>query len=151
MIKLMRLPHYYTVILLIISFPPLMAHALVNPDRPDPVEAFKSRAEPYEDKIESAQTTSDFADAYAAYNQFLEKEVESAYQKLINAVPKPRIDTLKQSHRQWEAFRDSELKFIRRNWTQDEFGSSAAISRGGFRARILENRTIMLLRYLQNY
>lgn len=129
----------------------LPVFALINPDKPDLVKEFESRAEPYQKKIHKAQTTKDFADAYAKYNQFLKKELQSAYQELIATLPAPKRDALKRSQNQWLRYRNIEFEFINENWTLEQFGSSATLSRGGFRARLLENRIIILLRYLQNY
>ncbi len=126
-------------------------YALVNPDKPDLVKEFHSKAEPYQKDVQKAQTTKEFADAYAKYNQFLKKELQSAYQELLTTLSAPKRDALKRSQNQWLKYRDAEFGFINKNWTLEQFGSSATLSRGGFRARLLENRIIILLRYLQNY
>ena len=136
---------------LMMAFFSLPGYALVNPDKPDLVKEFQSRAEPYQKEVHKAQTTKDFADAYAKYNQFLKKELQSAYQELITTLPTSKRDALKQSQNQWMKYRDAEFEFIKKNWTLEQFGSSATLSRGGFRARLLKDRIITLLRYLQNY
>lgn len=139
------------VCILMMSFWPLTGYSLVNPDKPDPVKEFHSRAEPYQKEIHEAETTKEFADAHAQYNQFLKKELQSAYKELINTLSGPERDAFKKSQNQWLKYRDTEFEFINKNWTMEQFGSSATLSRGSFRNQLLEDRVITLLRYLQNY
>lgn len=142
---------FRAVLVLMMAFWSLTGYSLVNPDKPDPVKAFRSRAEPYQKHIHEAETTKEFADAHAQYTQFLKKELQSAYKELISTLSNPERDTFKRSHEQWLEYRDTEFKFINKNWTLKQFGSSATLSRGSFRNRLLEDRVLTLLRYLQNY
>lgn len=56
-----------------------------------------------------------------------------------------------QSQRQWRRYRDAEFRFIDRNWTQTQFGTSAALSRGAYRTAIVKERITELIQYLKNY
>ncbi len=56
-----------------------------------------------------------------------------------------------QSQREWLQFRDAELRFVDRNWTPKNFGSSYVLSRAGYRYQLVKQRVLALLAYLQNY
>lgn len=126
--------------------------ALDNPDAPDYVAEFKARAQVYESKIHGqAGTTLEYVDAYGAYEAFLDKELNQAYQALMGKLDRNRQKQLRQAQRAWLKYRQAELDFIAVNWTRQEFGSSAALSRGGYRTALLKDRVIALLHYLKNY
>ncbi|MYL26290.1 MULTISPECIES: lysozyme inhibitor LprI family protein [Halomonadaceae] len=145
------LKHQVAVLLLAIMVP-MFAYGLDNPDKPDLVASFQSRAEPYKERIRNkSETTQQYRKAYSDYRVFLEKELESSYQKLIQALPDSRTKSFKRSQKQWAAFQDSEFRFIDDNWSHTSFGSSSVISRGGYKTQVLENRIILILQYLQNY
>lgn len=125
--------------------------ALPNPDKPDLVAAFESRAHPYQEALDQATTTIEIGEAYADYNQFLEEEIESAREELAETLPEAQVGAFRESQRHWEAFKEAEFRFIRENWNRIQFGSSSVLSRGAYRSLVLEDRVITLLRYLQNY
>jgi uncharacterized protein YecT (DUF1311 family) len=123
-----------------------------NPDAPDLMAQFEARASTYEARISAEMgTTSDMAAAYVSYQNFLDKELTRFYNELASKLaPAPR-EALSQSQRQWSRYRDAEFRFIDKNWTQKQFGTSAALSRGAYRASIVKERITELIQYLKNY
>jgi uncharacterized protein YecT (DUF1311 family) len=128
------------------------AAALDNPDAPDLVGQFQSRAQPYEARIDEASgSTQGTVQAYAAYGQFLDSELDKAYQSLRDRVAPTERPAIVAAQRKWLAWRDAEFRFIEANWTPARFGSSSALSRGAYRTGIVKARTVLLLQYLKNY
>lgn len=128
-----------------------VALAIDNPDAPDLLSAFQSRAEAYEARAASAGTVRETAAAYAAYEQFLDGELQKAYAALASRLTSPAQAALTRSQHRWLAYRDAEFAFVEENWTAEQFGTSAALSRGAYRTSILKERTATLLQYLRNY
>ncbi len=129
-----------------------LAHAIDNPDAPDHVNAFLQRTQTHEQGIaQTPHTTQSYGEAYAAYEAFLDRELNAAYTQLLSRLSAESGKALKQAQRQWLNYRDQEFDWIARNWTQENFGSSATISRGDFRTRIIKDRVEILLQYLRNY
>jgi len=130
----------------------LSIQAIDNPDSPDYVGEFLNRAQPYERGIQqTAHTTQQYVTAYATYEDFLDKELNAAYRQLMTHLTSESQQALKKSQLAWLHYRDQEFEFIHRNWTTEKFGSSMVISRGDYRARIIKDRVVLLLRYLGNY
>ena len=128
------------------------AHALDNPDAPDNVDDFMNRAQVHELNIQhTTHTTQSYITAYAAYEQFLDDELNSAYNRLITHLDDEAQQTLRDSQRQWLKYRNAEFNFIAHNWTTKNFGSASVFSRGGYRTKLIKNRVVVLLHYLQNY
>lgn len=128
------------------------AFALDNPDAPDLIGEFNSRAELSQQPINNPHNkTRDYLVAYNNYQTFLDKELNTAYKLLISKLSKERQAELKDSQRNWIKFRDAEFELIRNNWTRNNFGSSAGISRGAYRCTIIKNRVLQLLHYAINY
>jgi uncharacterized protein YecT (DUF1311 family) len=126
--------------------------AIDNPDARDHVSDFLTHAQAYESAIQrEAQTTKGYASAYAAYETFLDEELNKAYHLLMDNLQVDAQQTLRISQKMWLKFRDTEFKFITLNFAQENFGSSSVISRGGYRTTIIKNRVILLLDYLKNY
>jgi len=127
-------------------------HAIDNPDAPDYVADFLERAKVYEDDIQQTpHTTQGYITVYARYEGFLGDELDNAYNQLIAKLGDEAKRALKNSQKQWLRYRDQEFEFIARNWTHANFGSAAVISRGDYRTNIINNRIVLLLRYLQNF
>ena len=127
-------------------------YAIDNPDAPDYIEEFKARAQVYETVIhEQAETTQDYIKAYDGYEVFLDDELNEAYKSLLKHLDNAQKLQLKQSQRNWIEYRDAEFEFITDNWNRQNFGSSAALSRGAYRTTIIKNRILVLLSYLMNY
>ncbi|GJL74720.1 lysozyme inhibitor LprI family protein [Nitrosomonas sp.] len=131
----------------------ISVHAIDNPDAPDYIDAFQNRAQVYELNIRqaAAHTTQDYIAAYAAYEDFLDQELNSAYKQLMVQLSEEAQYALRSSQRKWLSYRNQEFDFIARNWTTAQFGSSSAISRGEYRTALIKNRVILLLQYLKNY
>ncbi|MFT3717329.1 lysozyme inhibitor LprI family protein [Pseudorhodoferax sp.] len=128
------------------------AHAIDNPDAPDYNAAFLERARPYEERLSQASSASETTAAASAYSTFLDAELNRAYQDLLARMDAPDTrQALVQAQREWLRFRDAELRFIDRNWTPQNFGSSFALSRADYRHRLVKQRVSTLLAYLQNY
>lgn len=126
--------------------------ALDNPDAPDYIAEFNGRAQSYERAAQqTAQTTQDYLAAYAAYEQFLDKELNQVYNRLMDQLSDDMQSALYASQRKWLGYRDVAFEFIAANWTMESFGSASVISRGNYRVTIIKNRVLLLLNYLQNY
>ncbi len=131
----------------------ISVYAIDNPDAPDYIDAFRNRAQAYELNIRQAagHTTQDYIAAYAAYEDFLVQELDSAYKQLMAQLSEESQRALRNSQRTWLSYRDQEFDFVARNWTAAQFGSSSVISRGEYRTALIKNRVILLLQYLRNY
>jgi uncharacterized protein YecT (DUF1311 family) len=128
------------------------AWAIDNPDAPDRKAAFLARAKPYEERLSEASGGGPaLAPAAAAYAGFLDDEMNRAYRQLLGRVNGDARQALVLSQRQWLLFRDAEMRFIGRNWTAGNFGSSSALSRADYRAALFRQRVLTLLDYLRNY
>lgn len=149
--RLARALHHLVLTSLLLCCSPSI-QAIDNPDAPDYVGDFLNRAQPYERDIQQTEhTTQSYIAAYAAYEKFLDGELNSAYRQLMLHLPNDAQQALKKSQFAWLHYRDQEFEFIRHNWTTEQFGSSAVISRGDYRAKIIKDRVVILLRYLGNY
>ena len=126
--------------------------AIDNPDTPDLVGEFEARAEKLEARFqEQASNTAEFTLAFSAYEKFLDQELNKAYEDLARRLDAPARQDLRSAQKRWLQYRDAEFRFIAGNWTQENFGSSSAISRGALRAAVVKDRVVGLLHYLKNY
>lgn len=141
------------VLMLLLACCSASLHAIDNPDAPDYVADFLERAKGYEDDIQrTPYTTQGYTSAYARYEDFLNDELDGAYNQLMAKLDDDEAKrVLSNSQKQWLRYRDEEFEFIACNWTQTRFGSAAVISRGDYRTTIINNRIVLLLRYLQNF
>ena len=138
--------------LIILSLVVSSACALDSPDAPAFLNILKKNEEPYLAAINNPDNgTRDYLVAYNKYEQFLDGELNKAYQLVISKLPEQQQKELKEAQRNWIKFRDAEFEFIKDNWTRDNFGSSAGMSRGGYRCSIVRNRVVQLLNYASNY
>ena len=123
-----------------------------NPDSPDYVGKFTRQVETYQKTIDDAGTgTRKILLAYGDYETFLDKELNTAYRLLMSKLPKSQQAELKASQQNWLKFRDAEFEFIKNNWTRNNFGSSAGLSRGAYRCSLIEARVLQLYHYVKNY
>jgi uncharacterized protein YecT (DUF1311 family) len=127
------------------------AFAVDNPDAPDYVADFLARATPYEEEVDKDSGGAKAAADYAAYEKFLDQELNKAYVDLTNKLSDAKKQELIKSQKNWLAYRDSEFQFIEHNWTEETSGSSYTASAGDYRAEIVKSRAIILLNYLKNY
>jgi len=125
--------------------------AIDNPDAPDYVSAFESRAKPLEDALAYQTSISEVARASVAYSDFLDAELNKAYQALMKQLDAKARAKMKVSQRAWLSYFKAETEFISENWTPANFGSSYILSRAQYRLSALKERTKVLLSYLQNY
>lgn len=138
--------------ILCLALPAPPARALDNPDAPDYVAEFESRAAPYLTRIDQdGDRTSDISADYGAYERFLDHELNTAYAKLMAKLDAGAKESLRQSQRAWLTWRDREFHFIAENWTPQNFGSSYTLSAGGYRTTLIKDRVVLLLNYLRNY
>ena len=146
-----RTPAIVLFALWFVSLHPL-CFAIDNPDVPDFVAEFEARSSRFEASLrEQAGGTRETILAYAEYEKFLDQELNRAYTALTRRVAAEVRPKLVQSQRRWMQYRDAEFLFIAANWTVEMFGSSSAISRGGYRTTIIKDRTVTLLQYLKTY
>ena len=126
--------------------------AIDNPDGPNYVAEFQAKSKNFEMNIQKkARNDSEIVFAYKEYEKFLDEELNRTYAALMQRLKEPSKQNLLVSQRRWVQYRDAEFLFIASNWTVENFGSSASISRSGFRTTILRDRVVGLLYYLQNY
>ncbi|NTW33512.1 MAG: DUF1311 domain-containing protein [Bacteroidetes bacterium] len=131
---------------------PSLCLAIDNPDAPNYLVEFDNRIASIQKNInDNSKTTVDYSNGYKNLENILEKELNTAYQKLIDKLNKDQKEILKQSQSQWVSFRDKEFEFISNNWNTQRFGSSSAISIGDYRTQTIINRVRQLLMYLKNY
>jgi len=140
----------YLLLLLSIIFS-ANAWALDNPDAPDYVAEFKARIAPLEANIQKAMTTVDISVGYQTLEDALDKELNTAYQMLMQKLPESNKEGLRTSQKQWIKFRDAEFSFLSKNFNKDDFGSSYVISIGSYRNTIIQARVEELLWYLKSY
>ena len=134
------------------SLDPLTAYAIDNPDAPDYIGDFNTRSQPFIDAVNDPKNNArKYQLAYSAYENFLDKELSRAYQLLLGKLSPPQKQELINTQRHWVKFRDAEFTFIIDNWTNVNFGSSAAMSRGAYRCTIIKDRVTQLLYYAKNY
>lgn len=127
------------------------SHAIDNPDAPDFALQFEQRAQSHEDKIDRQTNNADIASATGEYAKFLDAELNQAYQQLQKKLNPQARQKLKISQRAWLKFNQAETDFIASNWTNDNFGSSSAISRAQYQSAMVKSRVTALLDYLKNY
>ena len=127
------------------------AQAIDNPDAPDRKAEFLTRAQPHEDRLAAASGGPALAAAADAYAKFLDAELNQVYLELLAQLGAEARQALTLSQRQWLRFREAETRFVDRNWTPKNFGSSSVLSRAGYRAHLVKQRVLTLLAYLQNY
>jgi uncharacterized protein YecT (DUF1311 family) len=128
------------------------AYAIDNPDAPDYIGEFASREKQYVDKMNDPKNTDRaYLMAYEEYLRFLDGELNAAYKLLMTKLPEAQRETFKKSQRKWLQFRDAEFEFISDNWTRNNFGSSAGISRGAYRSDVVKSRVLQMLQYARNY
>lgn len=152
-VKSQSVRNFYCLMLigLLICFS-VSTHALDNPDASDYVGDFLNRTQVYELDIQrTTHTTQSYITAYAAYEQFLDQELNNTYNQLMAHLNDEAQQVLRDSQRQWLKYRNAEFSFIAHNWTTKNFGSASALSRGDYRTKLIKNRVVILLRYLQNY
>ena len=126
--------------------------ALDNPDAPDHVDDFMNRTQVYELDIQrTTHTTQSYITAYTAYEKFLDDELNNAYKQLMAHLNNEAQQVLRDSQRQWLKYRNAEFNFLAHNWTTKNFGSASVLSRGDYRTKLIKNRVVILLHYLQNY
>jgi uncharacterized protein YecT (DUF1311 family) len=147
-----RLPRRTLVVVALSVLASTACFGIDNPDAPDRLKQFQQSASVYEARINArAGTTQDMVSAYASYRRFLEDQLTQVYDSLARRLDRaPRL-RLVESQQRWLAYRAAEIKFIDSNWTQGQFGTSAALSRGAYRASIVKDRITELIQYLKNY
>ena len=120
--------------------------AVDNPDAPHLVAQFETREKPFIAAIEKpSNTTADYSVAYANYLKFLDKELNTIYKTLRAKLPEEK--QLKASQLSWIKYRDLEFTFIDKTWTNKDFGTSSAISRGQYKAGVVRSRVVQLMGY----
>lgn len=129
-----------------------LASALDNPDAPDLLQTFESSAEQHLQAIAASGTTdADMLRAYAAYQAYLEQEMDHHFNGLLSRLDASAAQTLRESQQRWLRWRKAEQDFVDSNWTAANFGSSGRITRAASRTLLLRHRVIELLHYRQHY
>ena len=137
------------IILTILNNP---VYAIDNPDAADLIGEFEQREQAHYNAINNPNNGSrDYLIAYDNYQAFLDDELNKAYGLIKYSLSTERQRELKISQRNWISFRDAEFELITNNWTRQNFGSSANISRGSYRCSIIRSRVLQLLHYAKNY
>ena len=119
--------------------------AVDNPDVPDYVSEFRTRAAAYEQAIEQAAGSSASAEI-GAWIAFLESELTQAQEALSARLPMEEQSQLQRAQSRWRAHFDADEELIRTIWSRERAGSSAALSAGMERAAALQQRVEFLMR-----
>lgn len=127
------------------------SHAVDNPDAPNRLAEFETRALAFEQSLAATDGGSAAARAGQRYEQFLDSELNAAYRALLAQLRGPAREALIRSQRQWIQFRDLELKFIDAHWTPEKNGTSYSLSVAQYRATLVKGRIAQLLRYSAEY
>jgi len=128
------------------------SYAIDNPDAPDLIGEFEKRESIYLTAIDNPEnSTRDYLVAYDNYLIFLDEELNKASEVIKLKLPEERKSELIAAQLNWIKYRDAEFEFIKNTWTRKDFGSSAGISRGDYRASIVKDRVIQLLHYAKNF
>lgn len=128
------------------------AYAIDNPETPDLIGEFEKREIIYLAGIDNPEnSTRDFLIAYDDYLIFLDLELSKALKVLKSKLPENRKPELIETQENWIMYREAEFELIKNTWTRNEFGSSAGISRGDYRASIVKDRVIQLLHYSMTF
>jgi len=153
MVNINRLIVLWNVFILTVVFSGFnTVYAIDNPDSPDLLGEFKAREQPYLDNInKSSNGAWNYLKTYNNYQDFLDRELNVAYQSIRSHLSNERKIELKTSQFNWIKFRDSEFEFINNVWTRQHFGSSSDMSRGGYRCTVIRNRIMQLLNYQINF
>ena len=130
---------------------PFYVKAIDNPDAPDYLTDFASRANPYADALANAKNISETATAAGKYHDFLDNELNKSYKQLMSKLDANSQSRLRDSQRAWLKFSQAEVRFIDENWNSAEFGSSSALSKAEYRNALIKARIETLLGYLKNY
>lgn len=126
--------------------------AIDNPDAPDNLGVFKVQVRQYEDDLSvAAGNNRKLLEVGGQYRKFLDVELNKAYQSILSKVDDKNKAGLEASQKAWIQYRDAEFAFIAANWTPDEFGSSALLSKNQYATKITRDRIEVLLNYLKNY
>lgn len=121
--------------------------AIDNPEAVDYVIPFEKKERVYFDKIDSATSYADTIALYTEYVAFLDEQLNMIYKVLMTELPDEKKALLKASQIKWIAYRDSEFAFIDETWTRGDYGTSAAGSRGAYKAVLIRDRVIKLMHY----
>lgn len=125
--------------------------ALDNPDAPDYLRIFHAESDRYEQAIDNAQSGKVAAEARGKYALFLDNELNKVYRLLLEKLSPEQKKQLQDSERAWAQYRDLESNFIEANWSVDNFGASAVMSRFYYKALLTRQRIEQLSGYLKNY
>lgn len=126
-------------------------HAIDNPEAPDRVGEFESRAQSYERNLSAADGGSAAVREGQAYARFLNAELDAAYATLLSRLYGPAREEFVQSQRRWLRFRDAEYRFIEQHWTRERNGTSFSLSIADHRNALVKDRVRQILRYAAEY
>ncbi len=128
------------------------ACAIDNPEAADFISEFQSREQAHITATDNPDnSTREYLLAYDNYLQFLDKELNAAYQQVKSKLSEEEQELLTQSQRNWIKYRDAEFELIKKTWTRQNYGSSAGISRGDYKSKIVKQRILQLLAYMKSF
>lgn len=119
--------------------------AVDNPDAPDYLGEFRTRAAAYEQAVEQAAGGSASAEI-GAWIAFLESELTRAQEALSAVLPVDEQSQLQRAQSHWRAHFDADKELIGTIWSRERAGSSAALTAGMEHAAALQQRIELLLR-----
>lgn len=125
--------------------------ALDNPDAPDYLAAIEGKEKPFLEQIENVEGYRETLIAYNEYHVFLESEINSLNQQLNQKLPNSKKVLLINSQKQWIEFKESEFELIDEVWDRNLSGSSSAMVRGKYKAKILRARVLELIGYMKSF
>ncbi|WP_166264690.1 lysozyme inhibitor LprI family protein [Marinobacter caseinilyticus] len=137
-----------TLLLLLITFTSAACQAIDNPDAPDYLEQFRAQASSYELAINNkSQTTADMIVEYRGYIDFLEQALQLVETALEGSLSDSERALFFETQAKWQTYRQAEMSFVDSVWTQENFGSSASVSKLAFYSEILKSRIELLQTY----
>ena len=128
-----------------------LARAIDNPDAPDRVAEFESRALPFEQALDATDGGGAATRAGQAYARFLGTELQAAYGFMLGRLQGRQRQALVESQLRWARFREAESRFISQQWDPARVGTSASLSVAGYQNAIVKERVLQLLRYAAEY
>ena len=125
------------------------AGAITNPDAPDLVAAFHERMAPYAQRIRDGQTTLAMDQASVAMAEALDRELNTAYGRLMARLEPAQQSALRTAQRRWLKYRAAEFAFLNKTFSRESHGSAVVLTVGSARNALVQARVEALWRRLQ--
>ena len=113
---------------------------------------FEQQCGTFENRLQNeAKNDAELVKSYAAYEKFLDSDLNKAYRKVLAHLTDKNRFGLVASQKAWLKYRDVEYQFLDSNWTSANFGSSSTLTRHASKRLLVKQRAFALLTYAENY